>query len=92
MTLHEPGHDIAFSEDETAPDPLPTIPDELTAEMTGADIAFVLKDLRFRGNFKFNRGSEFTMNASSHPSQISVKRPSYCFDLHLDDPNVNCAA
>jgi hypothetical protein len=29
-----------------------TIPDELTADMTGTDIVFVLRDLRFSGGFR----------------------------------------
>jgi len=39
---------MAFSKD-TAHDNPPTIPDELTGDMTGDDIAFALRDIRFRG-------------------------------------------
>ena len=32
--------------------PIPSPPDELCADMTPADIAFVLRDLRFQGGFR----------------------------------------
>lgn len=41
---------MAFSKEGDRPVPTPL--DELTADMTPADIAFVLRDLRFHGSFR----------------------------------------
>jgi hypothetical protein len=41
---------MAFSREGDRPVPIPL--DELTADMTPADIAFVLHDLRFHGSFR----------------------------------------
>jgi hypothetical protein len=41
---------MAFSREGDRPVPTPL--DELTADMTPADIAFVLRDLRFSGGFR----------------------------------------
>jgi hypothetical protein len=40
---------MAFSKDATSPNHYPTIPDELTGDLTAGDFVAVLSEIRFRG-------------------------------------------
>jgi hypothetical protein len=43
---------MAFTKDTAAQNKLPTVPNELTFDMTPSDFAYVLRDLRFQGGFR----------------------------------------